>query len=92
MVDPRRSRRPPPAPRYGPTSDGTANQSPWVTGVVARPRGNTALAAAPDELASSGSPGNGPKSNMTGTVEDGRADTLCVIVGTIHSGGFAVAG
>ena len=47
----------------------------------------------PAELASSGSPGNGSKSNMTGADEDvAVADTLCVIVGTIHSGGLAVAG
>ena len=68
------------------------NQSPWVTGVTALARGYAALATRPDELASSGSPGNGPKSNMTGTDEDADADTLCVIVGTIHSGGFSVAG
>ena len=45
-----------PAP-YGPTSDGTANQRPWVTGVVARPSGNPAVALVPGVLSSSGSPG-----------------------------------
>ena len=42
----------------------------------------------PAGLASSGSPGNGPKSNITGDADVAVADTLCVIVGTIHSGGF----
>ena len=68
------------------------NQSPGVTGVTALPSGYEALAARPAELATSGSPGNGSKSNMTPAVEDADADTLCVIVGTIHSGGSTVAG
>ena len=79
-----------PAPN-GPTSDGTANQRPWVTGVVARPSGNPAVAVVPDVLSSSGSPGNGPKSNITARSDVAVADTLWVMVGTIHSGGSAEA-
>ena len=63
-----------------------------MTGVVARPSGNPAVALAPDVLSSSGSPGNGPKSNITGRLDVvAVADTLWVIVGTIHSGGSAEA-
>src|ERR1700761_9694895 len=78
----------------GPVWAGVANQSPWVTGVPAFATGKGAVAVAPAVLCSSGSPGNGPKSNATGVRADADlavTDTLWVIVGTIHSGGSALA-
>src|ERR1700761_3421119 len=80
--------------RNGPACAGLANQSPWVTGVEVLPAGTAALTAAPDPLSVSGSPGYGPKSNATGAEADDDfavTATLCVIVGTIHSGGSFLA-
>src|SRR3984957_13168675 len=79
---------------YGPTSDGSAYQSPAVTGVGSPPAGYAALAGFPVPLALSGSPAYGPASNATGRAGDAEVAVtarLRVSVGTIHSGGLALA-